>query len=118
MSRILLCSLISRNMTILRTVTFLLLASAITHAEELSFDAKLQRAIGENPPGDYDNVWEARFASKKAPGKAKVPFTFDLLAYAEPSNKTAETLPVGGGRLLRYRALRFSHKALPAIASH
>jgi hypothetical protein len=76
----------------LRLVLLLPLTSIVIQAQEINYDAELQRAMKLYPPGDYDGIPVRQFSPTTVIEKVKVVPTFDLLEPVEPSDKDNGTL--------------------------
>jgi len=76
----------------LRLALLLPLASIIVQAQEINYDAELQRAMKLYPPGDYDGIPVRQFSPATVIEKVRVVHAFDLLEPVEPSDKDSGTL--------------------------
>lgn len=76
----------------LRLALLLPLASIVVQAQEINYEAELQRAMKLYPPGDYDGIPVRNFSATTVIEKVKVVPTFDLLEPVEPSDKDNGTL--------------------------
>lgn len=79
-------------MNLLRLALLLPLASIAVQAQEINYEAELQRAMKLYPPGDYEGMPVRQFSPTTMIERVKVVPTFDLLEPVEPSDKDSGTL--------------------------